>query len=237
MELRKQLSPLLLELLIYIKLSVVFGLTLSEKILLNSMLPSLLKFRTIRRCISRAILSAYTRSKITQPFVPIRCTSSSASPTKSIDELPGSFEYDQVELVRSITDIPNYWEEKYEIAKQYNPKSPMFKMNSYGIPSIALFSHDLVKLYQQYELKGQTRRIFPPNIRLLSPKSTVELWGPKHTEWRSKAAKAFKPNVIDQYTSFIQQSANQIVLEGISDITQQTGITVLAYKYRATNYN
>ena len=137
-----------------------------------------------------------------------------------MDNLPGNFDSNEEETKRLYADSVNLLNEKYEIAKAYDPKSPMMKMNAFGFPSIILFSHDLVKKWQEYELRGQTKRCFPPTVAQLFGKWSEDLYGRAHGQWRKKAMKSFKPAIIDQYTPFIQQTANEIVLSGIADITQ-----------------
>ena len=50
-----------------------------------------------------------------------------------------------------------------------------------------------------------------------------DMYGKVHVEWRKKAIKSFKPDIVDQYTPFIQQSANDIVLSGIAEQSQKSG--------------
>ena len=102
----------------------------------------------------------------------------------------------------------------------------MIKVNSFGIPTIYLFSHDLVKQYQEYELRGQPQRCFPPILHKLLGKTSEDAYGRVHVEWRKKAIKSFKPEIVNQYTPFIQQAANDIVLSGIAEETQKTGKSI-----------
>ena len=150
-------------------------------------------------------------------------TGAGAASLKSIDNLPGNFDFVQEEQLRLIVDPINFLEEKYKIAKAFDKNSPMYKMNMFGQPSVLLFSHDLVKKWQEYELRGQTQRTFPPHVLKLAGKSITNMFGRKHLDWRKNATNAFKPEIVDQYTPFIQQSANDIILSGIADITQKTG--------------
>ena len=145
---------------------------------------------------------------------------------KSIDELPGDYTFDEDEQIRIAVDGIKLFEEKYQTAKDNDPTSPMIKMNGQGLPGVALFSHDIVKQWQQYELQGKTKRWFPPHFERLLGKVIAELYGAQHLEWRKKAAKAFKPHIIDQYTPFIQQAATEIVLEGLSNKSHQTGESI-----------
>ena len=154
-----------------------------------------------------------------------RCsTSISIEKRKSIDILPGDYEMNQEETKLLATqDSVELFEQKYNIAKQFDPHSPMIKMNAFGVPAIILFSHDLVKQWQQYELQGQTRRPNIPIFEKLVGSNFADLYGAKHLEWRKKTAKSFKPHIIDQYTPFIQKSAGDIVLKGISNTSQESG--------------
>ena len=142
---------------------------------------------------------------------------------KSIDNLPGHYDLIQEEQINLFTDSINFFEEKYKIAKQFDKNSPMFKINSFGVPSVVLLSHDLVKQWQEYELRGQTQRIILPQFEKLFGKWFVDMYGRSHMNWRKNATGAFKPEIIDQYTPFIQKCANDIMLSGIADITQKTG--------------
>jgi len=149
-------------------------------------------------------------------------TSASIAKRKSIDILPGDYEMNQEEIKRWATPV-DLFEEKYKIAKQFDPSSSMMKMNAFGVPVIVLFSHDLVKQWQQYELKGQTRRPNVPIFEKLVGNNFADLYGAKHLEWRKKTAKSFKPHIIDQYTPFIQKAASDIVLQGISNTSKESG--------------
>ena len=85
-----------------------------------------------------------------------RWTVTSSAPT--FENMPGDFEMRMEEQSRMAADTVNFFNEKYAVAHQFNPKSPMIKFNAMGIPSVILFSHDLVKDWQAYELAGQTKR-------------------------------------------------------------------------------
>ena len=117
-----------------------------------------------------------------------------------------------------MVDGYNFFEEKYKIAKTHNPNSPMMKINALGSSSIILFSHDLVKQWQHYELKGEIKRIFFPFVKdLLRWASLDSMNGPQHLEWRKKAKIPFKPQEINQLSSCIQESAENVLLRGIYD--------------------
>ena len=145
---------------------------------------------------------------------------------KPIDVLPGNYEMDHDEQVRFFVDGVNLFEEKYQIAKSFDPESPMIKLNASGMPAIALFSHDMVKQWQKYELQGKTKRPLPQNFSKLLGKFLASLTGPTHSEWRKKAAKAFKPHIIDQYTPFIQKAATDIVLQGLANKCEESGESI-----------
>ena len=133
--------------------------------------------------------------------------SNAPSQTPFIDSLPGSFDFCQEANVRLATDEINFLNEQYEIAKQFDSQSPMFKFNALGTPSVILFSHVLVHQWQQHELQGKTKRLLPPHWIKLVGRITERMYGPQHSVWRSKVAKSFKPNTVDQYTPFIQKAA------------------------------
>ncbi len=139
------------------------------------------------------------------------------------DELPGNDDFQQEEAMEAFVDATNFWQQKYEIAKQYDPKSPMMKLNYTGYPSVVLFSHDLVKQWFEYEIKGQIERRFPPYMHKLFGRASYDSFGRVHSDWRKKATRSFKPELIDQYTPFIQQSAQNIVLKNIENVSQNTG--------------
>ena len=143
----------------------------------------------------------------------------SALQQKSIDSLPGNYETTQEEQIRLFTEAYNLFEEKYQIAKEYDAESPMIKMNAMHNPVVTLFSHDLVKQLQEYELRGKTKRKFSSNIHKLSGRFSYE-YGQTHSKQRAKAAKSFKPHMIEQYTPFIQSSAQSTLLEAIANESQ-----------------
>ena len=147
----------------------------------------------------------------------------SAATLKSIDDIPGDFELNEQDTIRSMTDSVNFFNEKYEIAKAFDPQSPMIKMNFMGAPSIALFSHDLIKQYQEYEFKGQTQRMILPIFTRLLGQFSHDAHGKVHIDWRKKASKSFKPNTVDRLTPFIQQTANEILLNGIASQSNESG--------------
>ena len=150
-------------------------------------------------------------------------SSSSVGTLKSIDDLPGDFEMHQHEQMRLFPDATNLFNEKYEIAKKANIQPPMIKMNVFGTPSILLFSHDLIKQYQRYELQGQTQRTLPPLFNQLIGRTVEDMYGRTHLNWRKKAIKSFRPEMVDQYTPFIQKSVNDIVLSGIAEESERKG--------------
>ena len=87
-----------------------------------------------------------------------RCIPSSILLTslKSIDSLP--WNYDSNKQTKLLYADPfNLSNEKCEIAKACDPKSPMMKMNAFGFASTTLFFLDLVKQWQECELQGQTQ--------------------------------------------------------------------------------
>lgn len=168
----------------------------------------------------------YRQQLIHQHSVIKRLYSSNASIStlKSMDDIPGDFEpLNQTDTIRLFTDSLNILNEKYEIAKKFDDKSPMIKMHAFDLPQIILFSHDLVKAYQQYELMGKTQRSIPDIFIELLGKAFGDMQGKNHLDWRKKAMKSFKPDIVDQYTPFIQKSANDVVLSGIAEESAKTG--------------
>jgi len=146
-----------------------------------------------------------------------------ATAGESLADLPGHFEMIKQEQIRLGVDPIDFYNEKYEEAKKHNPDRPMIKMNAVGVPSVGLFSHDLVQQFQGYELRGQTRRVFAPHLAKLFGKSVDDMYGRKHLNWRAKASKGFKPTFIDQYAPFIQETASSILLDGIHRENVRTG--------------
>ena len=159
---------------------------------------------------------------LTQRLISRRWLSAVVESPKSIDYLPGHYDFIQEEQISLWTDTINFFEEKYKIAKQFDQNSPMFKMNFFGTPSVVLFSHDLVRQCQEYELRGQTHRTLGPFDRLFG-EFAIDMYGRTHMNWRKNATSEFKPEIVDQYTPFIQKCANDIMLSRIADITQKTG--------------
>ena len=141
----------------------------------------------------------------------------------NFQDLPGHFNMIKQDQIRLGVDPIEFYNEKYEEAKQHHPRQPIIKMNVMGVHSVGLFSHKLVRQFQGYELRGQTRRIFAPHLEKLFGKSVEDMYGKAHLKWRANASKGFKPNIIDQYTPFIQRAAESILLEGIYRENQRTG--------------
>eukprot|EP01083_Nonionella_stella_P264541 897271_1 len=135
---------------------------------------------------------------------------STALSLKSMDTLP-SFTMSQNEQVKSMTDAANYFEEKYAIAKQHDNESPMIIEHGTFGSSVILFSHDIVKQWQEYELQGRTKRfMFPHWLLLFTIRSEVfgkGIGGSEHLEWRKKLSPAFKPEAVNKLAANIQQSA------------------------------
>ena len=190
---------------------------------ISSAITKMSMFRILRARAHQSLL----KTALYQHYTLKRLSASTASSqSQSIEHMPGDFDMIQQEQIRSIVDPINFWEEKYQIARQYDNNSPMMKMNVFGTPSVVLFSHDLVKQWQEYELRGQTQRIFPPHITKLFGKASADMYGKKHMDWRKKATPAFKPEIVDQYTPFIKKAANDIVLSNIAKESQSTGKAV-----------
>lgn len=140
-----------------------------------------------------------------------------AQPVKHVDNIPGvwgeNISQDEIQLF--MEDPLAFQNQKYEIAKQADPLNPMYKFQ-FQQESLLLFSHDLVTQWQRYELSGQVRRAMPQFLINLVGRPFHDMSGPKHLAWRKKAMPAFKPNMIDVFAPFIQECAQNMMLENIS---------------------
>ena len=171
--------------------------------------------------------------RLTNPF-PIRprwCNSAALpgqfKAASAFEDLPGRFKTNKREQIRLAVDPVGFFNDKYEEAKKHDPQRPMIKLNTAGVESVGLFSHDLVRQFQGYELRGQTQRVFPSHLTKLFGKSAGDMQGQTHLNWRAKANKGFKPDYIDQYAPFVQKSVESILLDGIHRENQRTGDYVL----------
>lgn len=117
-------------------------------------------------------------------------------------------------------------DEYYAVAKAHNASTPMIRLNAVGTNSVILFSHDLVKQWQGYELRGQTKRTIPAAFEKLVGRAFGEMYGQEHLAWRKKAAVSFKPSTLDTYIPFIQESAEKNILNVIHDEALQKGEAV-----------
>jgi len=144
--------------------------------------------------------------------------------------MPGSLEMDMAGLMELVGDPMAFCNGKYAVAQQFNPKAPMIKTNVMGVPSVILFSHDLVKQSQGYELRGQTKRVIHPIIAKAIGRNVQDLDGGSwHMEWRKGINPAFKPLDIDKLTPIVQDMAQRVVLEGIAKLNRDTGDSVRLY--------
>ncbi len=119
--------------------------------------------------------------------------SATAQRLRPMDDLPGNFDMpDTSELTRFATDSVALLGEKYQIAKDHDPSSPMIKMNTGLGPGVVLLSHDLVKQWHQYELQGRARRGGVPEVATrLFGRRINDASGPNHAEWRKKVYTEF----------------------------------------------
>jgi len=141
---------------------------------------------------------------------------------RSIDQIPGTLEpASPNEIIRAVTDDVRYWDEQWIMAKQDGLSSPMMKMNLFGLPSVALLSHDCVKEWHQYELTGKARRDSSSTIAQLIGRPFEDMFGSTHSAWRKKVMPSFKPNMIGRLSPFIQHSVQNLLLEYISSKTKE----------------
>jgi len=149
-----------------------------------------------------------------------RCLAASSSQLRSIDELPG-LTVSNDELGRFVSDPLPFLNEQYAIAEAAG--SQMLRMEALGQESVVLFSHDLVKQWQGYEIRGQTKRAMPTGFDKLAGKAFSDMHGREHVEWKKKAARSFKPSMLDHYIPSIERSIRDVVLQGMYDESQASG--------------
>jgi len=147
----------------------------------------------------------------------------SSTPLRPFDDLPSSTVPNE-EVGRILTDSLSFMNEQYAIAQAAD--SQMLRMNALGSTSVFLFSHDLVKQWQGYELRGQTKRHVPPPFDKLAGKAFSDMHGQEHAEWKKKAMRSFKPSMLDLYIPSIQRSVQDVVLKGMFDESQASGEAV-----------
>merc|ERR1719486_847298 len=74
----------------------------------------------------------------------------SSTPLRPFDDLPSSTVPNE-DIGRIMTDSVSFLNEQYAIAQAAD--SQMLRMNALGTTNVFLFSHDLVKQWQAYELR------------------------------------------------------------------------------------
>jgi len=149
----------------------------------------------------------------------------SSTQLRSFDDLPGPAEPLTPEDIGRFFFDPNpFLKEQHALAQAGN--SQMVRFEAFGEQNVILFSHDLVKQWQGYELRGLTKRTIPPGFDKLTGKAFSDMYGREHAEWKKKAMGSFRPTMLDTYIPSIQRSAEDVVLQGIAAATQQTGEAV-----------
>merc|ERR1719361_1319886 len=143
-----------------------------------------------QRCVATAqrsqcksiVRTSVSRRQVSTALLSKRYTATS-SPQLNFENIPGDFEFRMEDVFQLFADPMGYYNPRYELAKAFNPTSPMCKVNALGIPAVILFSHDLVKTFQEAELRGQTRRQFPPHAEKLFG-LTSNMKGKIHMNWK-----------------------------------------------------
>lgn len=144
---------------------------------------------------------------------------------RSFDDLPGqSTPFTAEDMGRFMFDPLPLMNEQYAIAKAAD--SEMVRSEMMGQQNVMLFSHDLIKQWQGYELRGQTKRTLPPGFDKLLGKAFLDMYGHEHAEWKKKAMRSFRPTMLDAYIPSIQRSADEVALQEIVRETQQTDAAV-----------
>lgn len=194
--------------------------------------PPPIMLRKTSVCIRNQFQSLLSETKSSRTSLPYGLLSKrccvNAQHSLKYEDIPGHFEIKMEESIRCFADTVNFFDEQYSIAQKFSPSAPMVKFNALGTPSVILLSHDLVQQWQAAELRGQTRRAFPPHLeRLFGKMSAIK--GKSHLDWRKKASAPFKPVEIDKYTKIVQDAAQRIVLDGIAKRSQETGEAIEVY--------